>query len=212
MKTVGVMLQEARIARKLTPAAVEQAIKIREKYILAIEADDFGALPSPSYAKGFVRNYAEFLGLPTDSVMAFFRRQMTDVTRTSLLPKGVSDPLNAPFVHLTPGRFIGLLVSILFVVFLTYLGRQYFRIGESPPLTLTSPENQQIVESSRVVVEGKTDPDTTVMINGVSVVVRDDGRFYEQIAVEPGVNKITVTATSRFGKSTVVTREVGYQQ
>lgn len=205
------MLQEARLKKGVTPQGVEQAIKIREKYILAIEEDNFGALPSPSYAKGFVRNYAEFLGLPTDAVMAFFRRQMTDVTRASLLPKGVSDPLNAPFVHLTPGRFMGLLVGLLFTVFMLYLGAQYFKIGKAPPLTLTSPVNQQIVESSRVVVEGKTQPDTTVMINGISTIVRDDGRFYEQVAVEPGVNKITVTATSRFGKVTTLTREVGYQ-
>lgn len=211
MKTVGSMLQEARLKKGVTPQGVEQAIKIREKYILAIEADNFGALPSPSYAKGFVRNYAEYLGLPTDAVMAFFRRQMTDVTRASLLPKGVSDPLNAPFVHLTPGRFMGLLVGLLFMVFMLYLGTQYFKIGKAPPLTLTSPVNQQIVESSRVVVEGKTQPDTTVLINGISTIVRDDGRFYEQVAVEPGVNKITVTATSRFGKVTTVTREVGYQ-
>lgn len=211
MKTVGSMLREARLKKGITPQGVEQAIKIREKYILAIEADNFGILPSPSYAKGFVRNYAEYLGMPTDAVMAFFRRQMTDVTRASLLPKGVSDPLNAPFVHLTPGRFIGILVSMLFVVFMLYLGTQYFKIGKAPPLTLTSPVNQQIVESSRVVVEGKTQPDTTVMINGISTIVRDDGRFYEQIAVEPGVNKITVTATSRFGKVTTLVREVGYQ-
>ncbi|MBI5019598.1 helix-turn-helix domain-containing protein [Candidatus Gottesmanbacteria bacterium] len=211
MKTVGSMLQEARLKKGVTPQGVEQAIKIREKYILAIEEDNFGALPSPSYAKGFVRNYAEYLGLPTDAVMAFFRRQMTDVTRASLLPKGVSDPLNAPFVHLTPGRFMGLLVGLLFTVFMLYLGAQYFKIGKAPPLTLTSPVNQQIVESSRVVVEGKTQPDTTVMINGISTIVRDDGRFYEQVAVEPGVNKITVTATSRFGKVTTLTREVGYQ-
>jgi cytoskeleton protein RodZ len=212
MKTVGSILQEARITRGLTPAAVEQAIKIREKYIIAIEADNFGALPSPSYAKGFVRNYAEFLGLSTDSVMAFFRRQMTDVSRASLLPKGVSDPLNASFAHLTPGRFIGLLVSILLIVFLLYLGRQYFQIGMAPSLSISSPANQQIVETSRIVVEGKTDPDTTVMINGVTTIVRDDGRFYEQVAIEPGVNKIIIIATSRFGKATTIVREVGFQQ
>lgn len=211
MKTVGSILREARIKKGITPGDVEQAIKIREKYILAIEADSFSDLPSPSYAKGFVRNYAEYLGLPTDAIMAFFRRQMTDVARTSLLPKGVADPLNAPLVHLTPGRFIALLVGALCVLFLIYLGSQYLQIGIAPPLTVTSPVSQQIVESSRVIVEGKTQPDTTVLINGVSTIVRDDGRFYEQVAVEPGVNKIIITATSRFGKVTSVVREVGYQ-
>jgi len=211
MKTVGSMLQEARIAKGLSPIDVERAIKIREKYIIAIEANDFGRLPSPSYAKGFVRNYAEYLGLPTDAIMAFFRRQMTDVSKASLLPKGVSDPLNAPFVHLTPGRFVGFLVSILLIIFLFYLGNQYFRIGKAPPLTVTSPTAQQIVTSSRVVVEGKSDADATVTINGISTIVRDDGRFYEQVAVEPGVNKITISATSRFGKTSTEVREVGYQ-
>jgi len=205
------MLQEARIAKGLSPIDVERAIKIREKYIIAIEANDFDRLPSPSYAKGFVRNYAEYLGLPTDAVMAFFRRQMTDVSKASLLPKGVSDPLNAPLVHLTPGRFVGFLVSVLLIIFLFYLGNQYFRIGKAPPLTVTSPADQQIVTSSRVVVEGKSDADATVTINGISTIVRDDGRFYEQIAVEPGVNKITVSATSRFGKTSTEIREVGYQ-
>lgn len=211
MKTVGTMLHEARIAKGLDFVDVERATKIREKYIREIEADNFGALPSPSYAKGFVRNYAEYLGIPKDTAMAFLRRQTTDVTRASLLPKGVAEPLNAPLVHLTPGRFIGLIVSLLLVAFLVYLGGQYFQIGKAPPLTLTSPANQQIVTGSRVVVEGKTDPDTTVTINGVSTIVRDDGRFYEQVPLEAGVNKITITATSRFGKTTTETREVGYQ-
>lgn len=211
MKTVGNMLREARLTRGLTPADIERAIKIREKYILAIEDDNFAALPSPSYAKGFVRNYAEYLGLPTDAAMAFFRRQMTDVSKASLLPKGVSEPLNASWLHLTPGRFVAILVGILLVIFFFYLGNQYFRIGKAPPLTIKSPENQQIVSSSRVVVEGQSDRDATVTINGISTIVRDDGRFYEQVAVSPGVNKITVTATSRFGKVTTITREVGYQ-
>lgn len=211
MKTVGKMLQEARTTKGLTPQDVERAIKIREKYIIAIETDDFSSLPSPSYAKGFVRNYAEYLGLPTDAMMAFFRRQITDVSKVSLLPKGVSEPLRTSWLRLTPGRFVGTLISALLIIFFLYLSRQYFRIGKAPPLAVTSPTNQQITSSSRVVVEGQSDRDATVMINGISTIVRDDGRFYEQVAMEPGVNKITVTATSRFGKTTTVTKEVGYQ-
>lgn len=205
------MLKEARLARGLSTSDIERAIKIREKFIIAIESDTFDSLPSPSYAKGFVRNYADYLGLPTDQVVAFFRRQMTDTPRASLLPKGVSDPLDAPFVHLTPGRFVGILVSVLLVIFFIYLGGQYVRISQPPSLIVDSPKNQAIVSERHVVVEGKTDPDSTVVINGISTVVRDDGRFYIQVAVDPGVNKLTITSTSRFGKTTSVTREVGYQ-
>lgn len=211
MKTVGLMLKEGRIAKGMTPIDIEKAIKIREKYILTIEDDNFRALPSPSYAKGFVRNYAEFLGLPIDATMAFFRRQMTEVSKSSLLPTGVAEPLNAPLFHLTPGRFMGILVSLLLVIFMFYLGNQYFRIGKVPPLVVSSPRVNEIVKDSRVIVEGKTDSDATVTINGVSTIVRDDGRFYDRVAVELGVNKIIIVSVSRFGKSTTIEREVGYQ-
>lgn len=211
MKTVGLMLKEARQARGLTPADVERATKIREKYIRALEEDDFRVLPSPSYAKGFVRNYAEFLGLSSEAVMAFFRRQTTEVAKTSLVPKGVADPLNKPLVHLTPGRFVGILIGSLLVLFFAYLGSQYIRTRKAPPLIVDTPKPNEIVKEGRVIVEGKTDPDASVTINGVSTIVRDDGRFYDRVPVEAGVNKITITSTSRFGMTTTITRDVGYQ-
>lgn len=211
MKTVGTILREARIARGLKESDIEKAIKIREKYIRAIEADSFQLLPSPSYAKGFVRNYASYLGLSTESIMAFFRRQMTDVSRASILPKGVSEPLNNQGLKLTPGRFVGILVTILVAIFLLYLGGQYLKISTAPPLSISNPQNNAITSDSRVIVEGKTDSDATVTINGVSTIVRDDGTFYDRVAVEPGVNTITIISTSRFGKITTVKRQVGYQ-
>jgi len=44
------------------------------------------------------------------------------------------------------------------------------------------------------------------------VLVRGDGRFFDQVVCDPGVNKFTITATSRLGKSTTVIREVGVKQ
>lgn len=212
MKTVGFILKEAREKKGLTPSQVESTIKIREKFIIAIENDEFSMLPSPSYAKGFVRNYAEFLGLPIDQTMAIFRRQTSEASKLSLLPKGVTDPLNTPFFQLTPARFLTLIATLLFIVFFLYLGLQYTRVNANPVLTIAAPIDKSIVTQKRITVEGKTNPDATVTINGVSTVVRDDGRFFEQIAIESGVNKIQIIATSRFGKMTTATREVGLQQ
>jgi cytoskeletal protein RodZ len=62
-KTVGEMLRAAREARKLSVEQVNRETKISVQTIQALEADDFGAFPSETYVKGFVRTYAEFLGL-----------------------------------------------------------------------------------------------------------------------------------------------------
>ena len=63
----------------------------------------------------------------------------------------------------------------------------------------------------RVTDSASATSDATVTINELSVLVRSDGNFFDQVMLEPGVNKITVTATSRFGKVSTITRDVGYQ-
>src|SRR5690348_7972404 len=118
MKTVGSILHEARVAQKTTLAAAEQATKIRLKFLEAIESDDYSKLPSVSYAKGFVKNYSEYLGLDSGMVMAFFRRQTADVARSSLLPKEELEALNKSFFQLTPGKFLAFVLAVLVIVFL----------------------------------------------------------------------------------------------
>lgn len=211
MKTVGSILREARTARHLTLKEAESATKIREKFLENIESDDYSRLPSVSYAKGFVKNYSEYLGLDSATVLAFFRRQTMEVSRSSLLPKREPATLNKSFIQLTPGRFLGIILAILVIIFLGYLGLQYGKINLPAVLSIESPTNQFVTRERRVDVLGQTDADATVTVNGVSVLVRGDGKFFDQVSLDPGVNKITIVATSRFGKSTTVTREVGLQ-
>jgi len=62
-KTLGQRLREAREAKKVSLATVEETTRIRRKYLEALEADDYEALPGGVFAQGFVRNYALYLGL-----------------------------------------------------------------------------------------------------------------------------------------------------
>jgi hypothetical protein len=63
MFEIGNSLREARIRQGLDHTHVELATKIRAKYIKALEDEHFELLPSGTYIKGFLRSYAEFLGL-----------------------------------------------------------------------------------------------------------------------------------------------------
>jgi cytoskeleton protein RodZ len=60
---IGNSLREARLRQHLDFPEVEQATKIRAKYLRALEAEQFDQLPSQTYVKGFLRSYAEYLGL-----------------------------------------------------------------------------------------------------------------------------------------------------
>jgi cytoskeletal protein RodZ len=211
MKTVGSILKEARIAQHLTLEDVEKVTKIRAKFLDAIENDAYQLLPSPIYAKGFVKNYGEYLGLDITHVMAFFRRQTVDVKRSAILPNK-SEDIGSKSLRITPGRFIALIVGSFIVVFLVYFGFQYRKLYMPPPLTISAPSQESIVKEKKLDILGTTNPDATVTVNGASVTVRSDGRFFTQILVEPGVNTITILATSRFGKITTIVRKVGFQQ
>jgi hypothetical protein len=63
MFEIGNSLREVRMRQGLDYAQVELATKIRAKYIRALEEEQFEVLPTGTYTKGFLRSYAEFLGL-----------------------------------------------------------------------------------------------------------------------------------------------------
>jgi cytoskeleton protein RodZ len=60
---IGNSLREARLRQHLDFPELEQATKIRSKYLRALEDEEFDALPAETYVKGFLRSYAEYLGL-----------------------------------------------------------------------------------------------------------------------------------------------------
>ncbi|MDQ2984827.1 MAG: DUF4115 domain-containing protein [Actinomycetota bacterium] len=63
MFEIGNSLREARLRQQLDFPELEQQTKIRGKYLRALEEENFDALPAQTYVKGFLRNYAEALGL-----------------------------------------------------------------------------------------------------------------------------------------------------
>jgi cytoskeleton protein RodZ len=63
MFQIGPSLREARTRRGLSPADVHKAVRIRERYLSALEEERWEMLPGDAYTKGFLRTYAEFLGL-----------------------------------------------------------------------------------------------------------------------------------------------------
>jgi Helix-turn-helix domain len=63
MAEIGSTLRETRIRSKIDITTVEQATKIRAKYLRALENEEWIVLPGPTYVKTFLRTYAQYLGL-----------------------------------------------------------------------------------------------------------------------------------------------------
>lgn len=72
MASLGEVLRAEREARGLSLADAERGTRIRQKYLVALEDDNLAALPGPTYARGFVRNYAAFLEIDVNEALALF--------------------------------------------------------------------------------------------------------------------------------------------
>jgi cytoskeletal protein RodZ len=77
---VGSKLREARARRKLSLQEVEDATKIRARYLQAIENEDWDELPGDIYSRAFIRTYGALLGLDGDR-LAEEQRQLRGSAR-----------------------------------------------------------------------------------------------------------------------------------
>lgn len=67
---LGSWLRRARENQQLSLADVEKALRIRRRYLQALEVGDYTALPGEIQARGFLRNYARFLRLPVEEAVS----------------------------------------------------------------------------------------------------------------------------------------------
>ncbi len=72
-ESIGTRLKQAREAKRLTLEQVADATRVRTHYLDALERDDMSSLPSAAQGRGFLRIYADFLGLDSDSLMPVAR-------------------------------------------------------------------------------------------------------------------------------------------
>ncbi len=75
MPPIGDTLRDARLRQRLDIAEVEQATKIRGKYLRALESEEFDRLPGSTFVRTFLRTYAEYLGLDSQLLLEEYRQR-----------------------------------------------------------------------------------------------------------------------------------------
>jgi Helix-turn-helix domain len=113
---IGATLREARNRRKVDLSEVEAAIKIRVRYLQAMENEEWDALPGGAYTRGFIRTYAGYLGLDGDRLADDFRSS-TEPAGAERVPKRVEPvPTGArPRGSRLSGRLLIALVSLVLI-------------------------------------------------------------------------------------------------
>jgi cytoskeletal protein RodZ len=135
MSQIGERLRLTRESQGISLAQAAVETRILQRYIVALEEGDFQHLPGDVYARGFIRNYALYLGMPAEELIELYR-----------LERGTTDPIRVVPATSSP-RIRGLVIPSFFGVFfvvLVLVGMSYLvlnamgRVGENPSLAAQS--------------------------------------------------------------------------
>lgn len=177
---------------------IVKATKIKKSYLIAIEHGKYENLPSESYALGFIKNYASFLGIDRTKAAAMFRREFEVKMATTPTFKSQDKRFSKKY-FLTPRNFLFLAIIL---VILGYIAFQYSSYFLGPRLEILGPKENTVVVNNIVEVSGTTDPYATVLINGEEAYVQLDGTFRKTLYLFEGKKQIVITSKNRNGKET----------
>jgi cytoskeletal protein RodZ len=120
MSQLGERLRTARESQGISISQAAVETRILQRYLVALEDGDHQHLPGDVYARGFIRNYADYLGLPAEELIELYRRE-----------RGMSEPIRVVPVTSAP-REPGLMIPSFFGVFfvvLVLIGASYLLLS-----------------------------------------------------------------------------------
>jgi Helix-turn-helix domain len=137
---IGNSLREARLRQGLEIPRIESDTKIRGKYLRALEDEQFEVLPGDTYVKGFLRTYADYLGLDGQLYLDEYNSRFAAAEEISFAQS--ASPKKPPRRQIESNLVVVALagivaVTVLVVVGLSGLGSDSG--GETPPPGTTPP-------------------------------------------------------------------------
>ena len=141
MFEIGNSLREARLRQGLDFTRIEEETKIRGKYLRALEDEQFDTLPGDTYVKGFLRTYAEYLGLDGQLYVDEYNSRFTTMEEVAAAPSASRQPrprrpVESNFVVVALAGIVA--VTVLVVIGLAGIGSDS---PEQTPLVGTTTEN-----------------------------------------------------------------------
>lgn len=211
--SVAEQLKLTRQKKQLSLPEVASAVNINPKYLKALEEGDYGILPTGIYSLNYLREYANFLDLDYEKLLRKFKEEQRIYQSSEQRHLFARQTVGRKYFVASPNVLKYGSIILIAVLSLSYLWFLIQNIFLPPKLVLTYPAQEQVaVSKPKIIVSGKTDKETEILINDKPAMVSATGDFNEEVDLHLGVNSITVVAQKAAKKKNVVVREVLYKE
>lgn len=202
----GEKIKKTREEKQIEIKTLAKLTRIPEKYLIAIEESTFNILPkAKAHRIAYVRSIAKALLLPADECLTQFEKELG--LEDTHLPHPLSGIRMFPFSSIS--IFLrNLTAGALVIVFAGYLVWQVKGVLQPPKLSVFSPTEGHIVSSPRITIQGETEKESRLTVNGMEIMISEQGKFAADIDLSHGVNTIEISATKKHGKTTTIIRHV----
>lgn len=207
-ETVAEQLRSARQSKKLKLVQVAKKLNINIKYLELLEKGDYGQLPSGVYGKNFLREYALFLGLDYKQLAEDYETEIGAIEQKKQKEIFSKQVIKGRHLWVMPKILKNFFIFSIILICFVYLGYRVNKIISAPELTVTNPAANLITDRTELLVEGKTEAEANLLINGEVVLCDKIGNFSKAINLKNGVNIITVTASKKYSRDNTIIRQI----
>ena len=202
-RSLGDLLREGRTERGETLDDVERAAAVAKKYVAALENGEFKKLPDAVYARHFVKALARHYGFDPETLAQRLLREMSAVTGAPAVRHPVNFVAGRTLI-VTPRVIKGALLGACFLAVIGYFAFSVHHILKPPRLLVYSPQDDQVFYGQEVTLEGLTEPEVELTVNGDEVAIEADGSFKEPLNLPPGVSNLRVAAKKKHSRENEV--------
>lgn len=199
MLSVGDLLKKTRIQKGLTFREIEKQLKVREKFLTAIEQNNWSVFTSKIYIAGIIRNYARILELDENKMLAFFRRDFENIEDVNFKKR-----IKNNYFKSESKRIIRLLIIAIIFFFIVYFAYQLKLYLSPPSVILLQPKNTVFKIEDKIHIVGQTDKDAVITIFGERVYQDKNGIFVYDYPIKSGKNELDIEVIGANGKKTEV--------
>jgi len=205
MITAGEILKSQRIKKNLSLNEISKKIKIKEKYLIALENNNWNFFESPVYIEGLIKNYARFLGLNYKKILPFFYRDYEGEEKITF-----RKPISEKYFALGVKKVFAILMISIFFVFILYFAYQIKIFLTPPKIVILSPKKDVFDNEKLIKIVAKTEKETTVTIFGEKIYPNEEGVFEYNFPLNNGKNELIIEVEGANGRKTIF-RKIFYK-